>query len=190
MKDEYKIFWRRKLPHIQPENTPLFVTYNLKLDLPEKLKRLIHRKNGDNDFIVMDNIFDNYKSKKNYLIIPKISQIVFDSLLYLKKFGELHTFTIMPNHIHLLMTIESKHSLSYLMQNHKRFTSRNANKVLNREGQFWNHEYYDHYVRNDNEFYSIAWYIINNPVKANLVKHWKQWPYTWISKKILDEIEI
>ena len=189
MKDEYKLFWRKKLPHIQPDNTPLFITYNLKLDLPKNLKKLIHSKREFNDFIVFDSIFDNYKSKKNYLIIPKISQMVFDSVLYLKKYGELHTFTIMPNHIHLLLTIKSKHSLSYLMQNHKRFTARNANKILNKEGQFWNREYYDHYVRGNREFYSIAWYIINNPVKANLVTHWEQWQYTWISKELLNEIE-
>ena len=194
MKDEYKDFWRKNLPHIQPEGIPLFVNYNLKLDLPDDLKQIISKRKSSskiemNDFIAFDQVYDNYKSKMDYLILPEIAQMVFNSLLYLKKYAELHTFTIMPNHIHLLMTIKSKHSLSYIMQNHKRFTSRNANIILNRNGQFWHYEYYDHYIRNDNEFYSIVWYIINNPVKANLVTDWKQWKYTWINNDILNEIE-
>ena len=106
----------------------------------------------------------------------------------MEKYGKLHAFTIMPNHIHLLMTIKNDHSLSYLMQNHKRFTARKANQILNRRGQFWNHEYYDHYIRDYDQFYAIVFYIINNPVKAKLVTDWKDWKYTWLSEDLMNDI--
>ncbi|MCD4650723.1 MAG: transposase [Candidatus Cloacimonetes bacterium] len=192
MKDKYQYFWKRNLPHVQPENTPLFVNYSLKVNLSDEIKKRVHAQKVsykfDSNFFVYDQIFDKHKSKENYLIIPEIADMVFESILYLQKYGDLHAFTIMPNHIHLLLSLKSGHSLSYLMQNHKRFTSRKANIILNREGKFWNKEYYDHYIRDDIEFYAIAWYIINNPVSANLVLHWKQWKYTWISEELSEQI--
>ena len=44
MQDNYKLFWKRNLPHIQPADTPLFINYNLKLNIPVELKYLIHQK--------------------------------------------------------------------------------------------------------------------------------------------------
>jgi hypothetical protein len=51
----------------------------------------------------------------------------------------------------------------------KGVTAREANKILGRTGEpFWQHESYDHWVRNAEEFERIRLYIENNPVKAGL----------------------
>ena len=48
-------------------------------------------------------------------------------------------------------------------------TAREANLVLRRVGQpFWQHESYDHWVRNEKEFQRIAAYVEENPVSAGL----------------------
>ena len=58
-------------------------------------------------------------------------------------------------------------------------TSREANKILNRNGEFWHHESYDHYVRNDKELNNIINYILQNPVKAGLVKNYNEWKWSY-----------
>ena len=40
---------------------------------------------------------------------------------------------------------------------------------------FWQHESYDHWVRDDEELERIVAYIAANPVKANLVRQPQDW---------------
>jgi REP element-mobilizing transposase RayT len=65
------------------------------------------------------------------------------------------------------------------MQSLKGYTAREANKLLGRHGHFWDAESYDHEVRDANEFANIKRYILNNPVKAGLVKNWRDWKWNW-----------
>jgi len=75
----------------------------------------------------------------------------------------------MANHVHILLL--PKISPSRLLQSMKGFTARQANLILNRTGEpFWQAESYDHWVRNEPEYFRIAAYIENNPVKAGRVE--------------------
>jgi putative transposase len=65
------------------------------------------------------------------------------------------------------------------MHSLKRYTSRQANLILGREGQFWQHESYDHVVRDEQEFERIMLYILNNPLKASLVDSWEKWEWSY-----------
>jgi len=55
-------------------------------------------------------------------------------------------------------------------------TARQCNQYLKRSGQFWHHESYDHYIRNEEELYRIVKYMQNNPIKAGLVEKIEDWP--------------
>ena len=59
-------------------------------------------------------------------------------------------------------------------------SSRYSNQLLGLEGQFWYHESYDHFVRNDKELFNTVRYTIQNPPKAGLVKHWRDWEGTYL----------
>jgi REP element-mobilizing transposase RayT len=65
------------------------------------------------------------------------------------------------------------------MHSLKRYTARQANQLLGREGAFWQHENYDHVVRDEEEWQRIITYILNNPVKAGLVQNWEDWEWTY-----------
>lgn len=67
--------------------------------------------------------------------------------------------------------------LSSIMHSLKSYTANQANKLLNRSGQFWQHESYDHWVRDEDELARIIDYIRLNPVRANLVGNAHDWPY-------------
>ena len=47
-------------------------------------------------------------------------------------------------------------------------------------GAFWQHESYDHVVRDEQELIRIVRYILNNPVKAGLVANWQDYPFLFV----------
>ncbi len=65
------------------------------------------------------------------------------------------------------------------MHSLKRYVASEANQLLGREGTFWQHENYDHVVRDEGEWRRIVKYVINNPVAAGLVKQWEDWEWTF-----------
>ena len=84
----------------------------------------------------------------------------------------------MPNHVHLLCTPVTGHSLEEIMHSLKSYTANEANKILGREGRFWQKEYFDRYIRNARHFAKVVAYIENNPVKARLCKKAEDWPFS------------
>lgn len=66
------------------------------------------------------------------------------------------------------------------MKSIKGISAREANKILDRKGSFWQSESYDHIVRDEDELERIIKYIIYYPVKAGLVEKWEDWEHTYL----------
>jgi len=66
-----------------------------------------------------------------------------------------------------------------ILQDLKSKTALEANKILNRFGAFWQHESYDHAIRNFDELKQTTEYILNNPVKAGLCERWEDWEWNY-----------
>ena len=133
---------------------------------------------------------------KCWLKQPKIAQLVankihsYDSVRY-----KLICYCIMPNHVHLLiesnkvnLIIKSNkygasrnYYLTEILRLLKGSTARLCNKALNRTGVFWQHESYDHYIRNEREFIWTIRYILYNPVKAGFVDDWRDWEFNYLA---------
>ena len=47
-----------------------------------------------------------------------------------------------------------------------------------RGGVFWQREYFDRFIRDDEHYRKAVEYIHNNPVKAGLVPQAEDWPYS------------
>lgn len=80
---------------------------------------------------------------------------------------------VMSDHVHLLLTpMEHKkgewYPLSQILHSIKSFSSKEINKILNREGIVWQDESFDRIVRDEKEFLEKWEYIRNNPVKKGL----------------------
>ena len=86
-------------------------------------------------------------------------------------------WVIMPNHMHILISIRSGGSLSSVMRSFKGWTGREANKLLGRAGAFWFPEYFDRFIRDDEHFSQVIRYIDRNPVKAGLVQNEVEWGF-------------
>lgn len=136
-----------------------------------------------------DDLLDSKTHGPTWLERPDIAKIVKEAIHHRdgKEYG-LVCYTIMPNHVHLVIEAvnasdqDAKFDLSKTLQNVKRYTGTRANRVLDRVGHpFWQDESYDHVVRDDHEFANILRYVVNNPVKAGLTDDWEHWAWTYIT---------
>jgi REP element-mobilizing transposase RayT len=109
---------------------------------------------------------------------PVIASMVQSALLFNddKKY-KLLSWVIMPNHIHFMLMPLYPHKLSEIIYSIKSYTAHEANKLLNRTGAFWQREYFDRFIRDEDHYRNTFNYILMNPVKAKLCKASCDWPY-------------
>jgi len=69
----------------------------------------------------------------------------------------------------------------------KKHTALRTNWVLGRTGAFWHSESYDHVIRDADELNRTIRYILENPVKAGLCKHWKDWPWSYVKPECVGD---
>ena len=89
----------------------------------------------------------------------------------------LDAWCVMPNHMHVLMKSHPRRELPEIIRSWKGFTARTANRLLGRDGPFWQAEYYDHLIRDEGDFVRSVEYVLQNPLKAGLV----DWRWVWAS---------
>jgi putative transposase len=58
------------------------------------------------------------------------------------------------------------------------YSASKCNKLMQRKGDFWQRESFDHWVRDENELERIVNYIHANPVVAGLVEQPDQYPFS------------
>ena len=67
-------------------------------------------------------------------------------------------FVIMPNHVHMIIRMtESGHSLSHIVNYLKGTVTKNT------EAGIWQKSFYDHIIRNEDDYFRICEYIRLNP---------------------------
>jgi REP element-mobilizing transposase RayT len=126
----------------------------------------------------MDRLLDEERTGPTYLRIPAVANVVIASIRK-GNLGEylLHTWMVMPNHVHLLLT--PKVAPSDALRRLKGASAREANKLLGLTRQaFWQDESYDHVVRTQQEFERIENYILQNPVRAGLATVEEEYPWS------------
>jgi REP element-mobilizing transposase RayT len=158
-------FHSRRLPHYHSVGEPVFLTWRLHGSLPAE-RSFPPATTSGRAFVAMDRILDNTRAGPFYLRIPEIAGMVVDAIHFREgRDYQLHSYVVMPNHVHLLIT--PAREVCKVMQSLKRFTAREGNKILGLTGKpFWQDESFDRLVRNDMEFESIKDYIEMNPVTA------------------------
>jgi len=185
---------RGYLPHVKREGSSYFITFRLGDSLPqevllefkreqsEKIRALAETNQAAREEVDLDfqRQVERYLDRgvgECHLKRPDIADMVAEALLH---FDEeqyvLDDWVIMPNHVHLILWPMPNHTLSDILRSRKRHMARQANIILGRTGEtFWQHESYDHWIRNDEEKSRIRRYIRNNPVKAGLCGAPEDW---------------
>jgi REP element-mobilizing transposase RayT len=79
----------------------------------------------------------------------------------------------MPDHIHLLLSFPDIPSYSRKIGDWKHYLS-------HFHGVVWQENFFDHRLRDQENFGQKSDYILYNPVRAGLVQDAKDWPYVWM----------
>ena len=95
--------------------------------------------------------------------------------LALAQIQEVHTDVtlpyrvVMPNHIHFIISLPGDISLNEVIRRFKSYTTHQYIEGVNHSGwkpfnqKLWQHNYYEHIIRNQHAYDYIANYIVSNP---------------------------
>ena len=78
---------------------------------------------------------------------------------------------VMPDHLHLL--VSTHHNLINVISHWKRWTASRCHLQ-------WQRDFFEHRLRLNEHVVQKAQYILDNPVRAGLVKDRDDWPYLWV----------
>ncbi len=84
----------------------------------------------------------------------------------------LHEYIIMPDHIHgIIQLCDSKNDISEIVRQFKTFASRRINEYQRQSGnepfengKLWQRSFFDHVIRNEEDYKVKTKYIIENPI--------------------------
>jgi len=195
----------RNLPHWLVAERPYFITLRLGGTLPRQvvnelaeerrqmLEDKVRRADGNKheelqrrQFARIEAILDGTCHDRHWLSDVNVAGIVMDGMGWLEtECGwRIYAATIMSNHVHIVLrnTEARNGELQNDLARYKSFTGRMANKALGRSGSFWARECFDHWCRNEAKVSGAVRYVLDNPVKAGLVEHWSEWPWTRVDE--------
>ncbi|MBZ5582817.1 MAG: transposase [Acidobacteriia bacterium] len=171
--------YRRRLPHVIPDDRWVFVTWRLHGSLPQGVYPPPHLPSAGHAFAWIDRYLDGSTVGPQFLRDERIASIVRDALRRGADLGrfQMRAFVLMPNHVHALMFPQAP--LPPTLKSLKGFTAHQANRILGRTGTpFWERESYDHWIRDEAELNRIVAYIEMNPVKAGLADRPEDYPWS------------
>jgi putative transposase len=119
--------------------------------------------------------------RRDLLADPDLARALIDLWVEARDRGDLllHGYVIMPDHYHLLLTLSGAPSISSIV---RRAHSAFARMVRSRgatEGRVWQRRFYDHVIRDDEDWGTKLNYLHDNPVRAGLVE--SAVDYVWSS---------
>jgi len=148
-----KYEYRRRLPHYQKDDHPLFVTFttNRRWQLPPVARDVVLeccvRENGHK--------FDLHAA----VVMPDHVHVIYSPL----RRGDGWSF-----------------DLPEIMKTIKGTSARQINVKLRRSGPVWQEEFFDHVLRSNDSLVERVDYVCQNPVRAGLVR--TEAEYSWIWK--------
>ena len=114
---------------------------------------------------------------------PQIADLVQDALLFFdSERYSVFAWCVMSNHVHIVVRQHEGWPLARVVHSWKSFTANEINRILRRTGAVWHREYFDRFMRNDDELASVIQYVELNPVRAELVERPEDW--RWSSARL------
>lgn len=188
---------RGYLPHWKEDGRAYFVTFRLAGTLPRALleelrhekEALLARERTARVSETVERLRRHHAERieayldaglgECWLKRPDIGGLVCDALRHFDGGRyDLHAWTVMPNHVHVVVTPLAEHTLSGILHSWKSFTALRANRHLGRAGQpFWQTESYDGLIRDEKHLARACDYTERNPVAAGLCEQPEDWPW-------------
>ncbi|MBX7206835.1 MAG: class I tRNA ligase family protein [Verrucomicrobiaceae bacterium] len=174
---------RRNLPHWKQDGKQYFLTWRLADSLPVEKLRELEKMRQDSASLASEVKAQNLDAERFETIgawldaghgscvlrKPECARIVssalehFDGSRY-----TLNAYAIMPNHVHVLVSLMPDEDLSNVLHSWKSFTAKEINKALGTTGVVWQDETFDRLIRGREHELYVRDYILKNPRKAGL----------------------
>ena len=89
-------------------------------------------------------------------------------------------YVFLPDHFHLLIQPSGASNFSQIMHSCKRNFTLNykRHKGINGSLKFWQKRFFDHIIRDEQDFKNHVEYIHHNPIKHGYVQHPEEWPHS------------
>ena len=125
--------------------------------------------------------------RQQILADDKVASIIFKTFDWLETENRLEwiCIMIMPDHVHTVIKLGEEQTLSKILHSIKRFTAREINKHLSRNGPLWQKGYTDWGIRTETTLNNTITYCYANPIRKGLVKAASDYPY-WRCKFDMD----
>ena len=180
---------KRSLPRFHQGGLTQFVTFRLADSLPRSVMLEAIAEVEDDDPLAETRLqFEALDRGLGQCILAdrRCAKIVEEALLHFD--GEryrLEGWVIMPNHVHVLVTVMPDWPLAKVVHSWKSFAASRINGVLGRRGVLWARDDFEHYIRCDDQFSEVLQYIEENPVKAGLCERSEEWLFSSARRRFL-----
>jgi REP element-mobilizing transposase RayT len=146
-------FYRRKLPHLQVDDKPHFVTFCTyqRWVLPEHIRSLVLESCLHGNAKLFD--------LKAAVVMPDHVHMIFTPLINAQQ--------------------REVCSLAAIMDSIKGASAHRINRVLGCKGRVWQTESFDHVLRSSESLDAKIEYVVENPVRRGLVGVWSEYPWIW-----------
>lgn len=179
------VLWSRGyLPHLERADGTMFVTWRLADAVPLSVWQAMRSGESTSEYDALsrhkvgDQALD-LGLGACHLARNEIAESVVAAIL--TEHGrriDVHAFCVMPNHVHVLLRIGRSVQLPSVMQAVKSVSAHRANRLLGREGRFWQKEYFDVWLKSGDTARYAADYIETNPVAAGLCARGEDWRWS------------
>jgi len=96
---------------------------------------------------------------------------------------DVYVYCFMPSHLHLLLV--GRNEIADMRKAMKTFKQKTGYYFKQKhQKNLWQSSFYDHVLRRDEDIETVARYILNNPVRAGLVKNF--WEYKFSGSFVFD----
>ncbi len=200
---------RGVLPHIKREGGTYFVTFRQHGTLPREVviqfkhereiiieqakagKRPLTWHEQEKLFQWYSNRVDKHLDESQgvcHLRNPDVASLVSGAIRFFNgERYELHSWVVMPNHVHAVVRPTRPHTLSAILHSWKSFAAHEINKRLPKKiVPFWQSESYDHLIRDGEDLHRCCHYTTMNPVNAGLCnkpEHWR-WSSSYVERPL------
>ncbi len=126
----------------------------------------------------------NAHERKPIFVHKTAATLISNSLFLLENEGiiSIHAYVVMPEHLHVIFKITERIELGKILRMFKSFTGKELSKIIGGV-PVWQDGFYDHCIKDEEDFRNCLDYVINNPVKRNLVKYAQDYEFLFVKNQ-------
>ena len=117
------------------------------------------------------------RSKRRVFENLDLGRLCVDSLQKIarRRGNPVYAYCLMPDHVHLVVGATERSNLTGFVQSWKSACTA-IWRDLGGESSFWQRSFYDRAQRHHDDLRATCRYVLANPVRAGLVKEWREYP--------------